>query len=117
VKQHALSTAPTITFTKSGSAGRAAKPAAADADDVIECFGQAQYPHQSTGTPSAIDGKAQSYCTKPVHQVGVEAELYRYLDGFGFTVVSISGLSYENDKTGPVTAYGLDICPGLRRVP
>jgi hypothetical protein len=38
--------------------------------------------------------------------------LYRYLDGYRFALVSISGLNYENDSPGPVTVYGLDICQG-----
>ncbi|MEV7006995.1 hypothetical protein [Streptosporangium sp. NPDC051022] len=106
----ALSVSPTLTFNRPGPGGSTRKPSAAA--DEITCTAQAQYPHQSTGTPSAVDGKAASFCTAPIADIRAQAELYRYLDGYGFSLVGIGSLSYALNSAGPVTSYGLDLCQG-----
>lgn len=96
-----------IVFTKK-STGVASAAAA-----QIICYGQSDYPHNSSGTPGSIVGKSRSWCTGGiVAQVGVENEMYRYLDGFGYTVVGFGGLEYQIDSAGPVTTYSFDICQG-----
>jgi len=80
--------------------------------DVITCTGAADSPHNSTGTPSAITGKSRSYCTAPIAQIRVQAELWRYLDGYGYTLTGIGSLAYEFDNAGPLTSTAYDICQG-----
>lgn len=79
---------------------------------VITCQGRADYPHNSTGTPSAVTGKVRTWCDAPIAQIQAQAELYRYLDGYGFTVVGIGPTEYQLNSTGPVVSTAYDICQG-----
>lgn len=79
---------------------------------VITCWGRADNPHNSTGTPSAVTGKARSGCNAPIEEIQVQAELYRYLDGYGFTVAGIGPTEYQLKSAGPVVSTAYDICQG-----
>ncbi|MFD9699903.1 hypothetical protein [Lentzea sp. NPDC059081] len=92
-----------IVFTRSGGPGTL---------DVITCTGTSDYPHNSSGTPSAVTGKSRSSCTAPVAQVRAQAELWRYLDGYGYTLTGIGSLAYDLTTAGPLTSTAYDICQG-----
>lgn len=93
-----------ITFTKKSSHRNSI-------DNVITCYGQSDYPHNSSGTPGTVVGKSRTWCTAPIAQVGVENAMYRYLPNFGFTVVGFGGLE-TLPGAGPVTTYSFDSCQG-----
>ncbi len=106
----AVSAAPT--FSRRPTAHRTAAAAAAD---VITCYGQAQYPHKSTGgngIPGSLDGKAQSWCDAAVPYVGAQVELYQYVPGIGFFVVGIGNLNYGAGP-GPYTGVAFAPCQGV----
>lgn len=84
----------------------------AGVQQVITCWGQAQYPHHSSGTPGAIVAKARTWCDAPIAQIEVQTELYRYLDGYGYTTVGIGSLGYALNSAGPVQSDAYDICQG-----
>ncbi|WP_162907184.1 hypothetical protein [Allorhizocola rhizosphaerae] len=79
---------------------------------VINCWGRVDHPHNSTGTPSAVTGKSQTWCDAPIAQISAQTELYRYLDGYGYTLVGIGSLAYELNHAGPVVSTAYDICQG-----
>jgi hypothetical protein len=109
-KGRAMSAQPTFTRMPT-----ARGPAAAAAQDVITCTGQAQYPHASTGSngiPGSLDGKAKSWCDAAVPYVGAQVELYQYIPNFGFTIVAIGNLNY-GPGPGPYTGTAFGPCQGV----
>jgi hypothetical protein len=83
--------------------GAQAEPLASHAttrgvDVVITCPISSDYPHKSTTTPGAVDGKAKTSCDAPVTELRAQGELYRYLDGYGFTLVGIGSLDYQSSS-------------------
>ena len=88
---------------------------AAAAENVITCTARAQYPHASTGgngIPGSIDGKADSWCDAPIPYIGAQAELYQYVPGSGFFLVSVGSLnSGPGNKT--YTGVAFTICQGV----
>ncbi|MCG5465491.1 hypothetical protein MED01_003773 [Micromonospora sp. MED01] len=91
------------------------KPVAAAAENVITCTARAQYPHASTGgngIPGSIDGKADSWCDAPIPYIGAQAELYQYVPGSGFYLVSVGSLnSGPGNKT--YTGVAFTICQSV----
>jgi hypothetical protein len=85
----------------------------ADVDTVITCTASSDYPHRSTTTPGAVDGKAKTVCDAPVAEIRAQGELYRYLDGYGFTVVGIGSLDVQFNSRGPVSSPAFDLCRGI----
>ncbi|NGY62570.1 hypothetical protein G7043_26985 [Lentzea sp. NEAU-D13] len=92
-----------IVFTKSTGLGTL---------DVITCTGTSDYPHNSSGTPSAVTGKSRSSCTAPVAQIRAQAELWRYLEGYGYVQTGIGSLAVDFNVQGPLTSTAYDICQG-----
>lgn len=92
------------------------KPTGLGTMNVITCYGQSDYPHVSAQQPGTVHGKARSWCTAPVPEVHVQAELWRYLPGWGYTTVGIGGLDYCMGCTGAATprlqSIAIDICQG-----
>jgi len=90
-------------------------PVAAAAENVITCTARAQYPHASTGgngIPGSIDGKADSWCDAPIPYIGAQAELYQYVPGSGFFLVSVGSLnSGPGNKT--YTGVAFTICQSV----
>ena len=88
---------------------------AAAAENVITCTARAQYPHASTGgngIPGSIDGKADSWCDAPIPYIGAQAELYQYVPGSGFFLVSVGSLnSGPGNKT--YTGVAFTICQSV----
>jgi hypothetical protein len=80
--------------------------------DVITCSAQSDYPHKSTTTPGSADGKARSWCTASISRIDAQAELYRYLPGYGFSLVGIGSLDYQMPGMGPVSSAAFDSCQG-----
>lgn len=80
--------------------------------DVITCTGTSEYPHNSSGTPSAVTGKSRSSCTAPVDQIRAQAELWRYLEGYGYVQTGVGSLAYDFKVKGPLTSTAYDICQG-----
>ncbi len=90
-------------------------PAASAAEHVINCFGRAQNPHASTGgngIPGSLNGKADSWCDAAVPYVGAQAELYQYVPGGGFFLVSVGSLNYGSG-TKTYTSVAFTICQGV----
>ena len=81
-------------------------------DVVITCPISSDYPHKSTTTPGAVDGKAKTSCDAPVTELRAQGELYRYLNGYGFALVGIGSLDYQFNSTGPVSSAAFDLCWG-----
>jgi hypothetical protein len=119
--------APTITITTEGIPAAVLRAAAEQApkqtpltshattrgvDVVITCPISSDYPHKSTTTPGAVDGKAKTSCDAPVPDLRAQGELYRYLDGYGFTLVGIGSLDYQFNSPGPVSSAAFDLCWG-----
>ncbi|MEU3622772.1 hypothetical protein BS329_09785 [Amycolatopsis coloradensis] len=92
-----------IVFTKANGLGTM---------DVITCTAATDYPHNSAGTPSAVTGKSRSSCTAPVAQIRAQAELWRYLEGYGFSQTGIGSLAVDFKVAGPLTSTAYDICQG-----
>ncbi|MFJ6153322.1 hypothetical protein [Micromonospora profundi] len=88
---------------------------AAAAENVITCTARAQYPHASTGgngIPGSIDGKADSWCDAVIPYIGAQVELYQYVPGSGFFLVSVGSLnSGPGNKT--YTGVAFTICQGV----
>ncbi len=92
-----------IVFTKANGLGTM---------DVITCTAATDYPHNSAGTPSAVTGKSRSSCTAPIAQIRAQAELWRYLEGYGYSQTGIGSLAVEFKVAGPLTSTAYDICQG-----
>jgi opacity protein-like surface antigen len=80
--------------------------------DVITCTGSSEYPHNSTATPSAVTGKSRSYCTAPITEIRVQAELWRYLEGYGYAQTGTGELGVAFKSAGTLTSTAYDICQG-----
>jgi hypothetical protein len=96
---------PTVQFTKSTGFGTMT---------TITCYGQSDYPHASSQQPGTVHGKSRSWCSAPIPQVRVQAELWRYLDGYGYSQVGTGSLDYCLNCTGAATpklqSIAIDIC-------
>ncbi|PSL55741.1 hypothetical protein B0I31_10432 [Saccharothrix carnea] len=88
------------------------KPNGLGTMDVITCTGATDYPHNSSGTPSAVTGKSRSSCTAPVTQIRAQAELWRYLEGYGYVQTGIGSLAVGFNTPGPMPSTAYDICQG-----
>ncbi len=101
-----------LTFSREPTAGG---PVVAAAENVITCTGRAQYPHKSTGgngIPGSLDGKADSWCDAVIPYIGAQVELYQYVPGSGFFLVSVGSLnSGPGNKT--YTGVAFAICQGV----
>ncbi|MET7880103.1 hypothetical protein [Micromonospora profundi] len=88
---------------------------AAAAENVITCSARAQYPHASTGgngIPGSLDGKADSWCDQVIPYIGAQVELYQYVPGSGFFLVSVGSLnSGPGNKT--YTGVAFTICQAV----
>jgi hypothetical protein len=105
----AISVSAAPTFSREVSADGLAV-----AEDVITCYGQAQYPHGSTGSngiPGSLDGKVKSWCDAAVPYVGAQVELYQYVPGLGFYIIAIGSLNY-GPGPGPYTGTAFGPCTG-----
>ncbi|MEU4555241.1 hypothetical protein EV382_2755 [Micromonospora violae] len=90
-------------------------PAPAAAENVITCNARAQYPHASTGgngIPGSIDGKADSWCDAPIPYIGSQVELYQYVPGSGFFLVSVGSLN-SGPGNKKYTGVAFTICQGV----
>ncbi|SDF42665.1 hypothetical protein SAMN05216553_101584 [Lentzea fradiae] len=92
-----------VVFTRSTGLGM---------QDVITCTGTSDNPHNSSGTPSAVTGKSRSSCTAPVAEIRAQAELWRYLEGYGFVQTAIGSLAAAPNSAGPMPSTAFDICQG-----
>ncbi|SCF05758.1 hypothetical protein [Micromonospora chokoriensis] len=104
--------ATTPTFSRTSTARG---PVTAAAADVITCNARAQYPHASTGgngIPGSLDGKADSWCDAPIPYIGAQAELYQYVPGSGFFLVSVGGLN-SGPGTKKYTGVAFAICQAV----
>ncbi|MFB9930330.1 hypothetical protein ACFFRC_36940 [Amycolatopsis halotolerans] len=80
------------------------------AQNVINCPIRANYPHRSQHIPGFVAGESTTSCPVPVPSVATQAELYRWLPGFGWALAGIGQYKY-----GPgtyVTSAANDICQG-----
>lgn len=80
------------------------------AQSVITCPIRANYPHRSQHLPGFVAGESTTSCPVPVPSVATQAELYRWLPGYGWALAGIGGYRY-----GPgtyVTSAANDLCPG-----
>ena len=101
-------TAPkTLQFTRSTGLGTMS---------TITCYGQSDYPHVSSQQPGTVHGKSRSWCSAPISQVRVQAELWRYLPGYGYAQVGTGSLDYCLNCTGATVprlqSTAIDICQG-----
>ncbi|MEU8419607.1 hypothetical protein AB0C15_01860 [Micromonospora sp. NPDC048835] len=104
--------ATTPTFSRKSTARG---PATAAAANVITCSARAQYPHASTGgngIPGSIDGKADSWCDAAIPYIGAQAELYQYVPGSGFYLVSVGGLN-SGPGNKKYTGVAFTICQSV----
>ncbi|MEU8218357.1 hypothetical protein AB0C47_21655 [Micromonospora taraxaci] len=90
-------------------------PVTAAAENVITCSARAQYPHASTGgngIPGSIDGKADSWCDAVIPYIGAQVELYQYVPGSGFFLVSVGSLN-SGPGNKKYTGVAFTICQGV----
>ncbi|GIH08875.1 hypothetical protein Rhe02_69420 [Rhizocola hellebori] len=92
---------------------RPAAMATAAGPAVINCTASSDWPHISREMPSSVDGKSKIGCDAVVEYLGVQAELYRYLDGYGFSLIGIGSLDYDYRSAGPKQSTAFDFCRGI----